>query len=256
MFIAILAWLNQRRVTNTRLITVLSAVIVGAALSAPTLAAQGRGGARGSAGGGRVRAGIRVAGREGLARPFRPGYYGASGYWLPQYPYPDDEYDYGYLESVAPGSTPFPVQLISGAPAQQLAAPTIPVEPLLLEVRDGQWVRVSTGSQMALPQSPSTDAAQASSAHPKISEPAEVAPTTPELPPAVLVFRDGRTEEVVKYMIQGTDLYTSADYWTNGAWTRKIRLADLDIPASMKLNKERGTKFNLPSGPNEVVIRF
>lgn len=63
-------------------------------------------------------------------------------------------------------------------------------------------------------------------------------------------------EEVQKYMIQGGVLYTTSDYWTTGSWTRKIPLAELDIPASLKLNKERGTKFNLPSAPNEVVIRF
>jgi hypothetical protein len=63
-------------------------------------------------------------------------------------------------------------------------------------------------------------------------------------------------EEVDKYMIQGDALYTSADYWTTGSWTKKIPLAELDLPASLKLNKERGAKFNLPSAPNEVVIRF
>jgi hypothetical protein len=57
-------------------------------------------------------------------------------------------------------------------------------------------------------------------------------------------------------MIQGDILYTNTDRWTTGSWTQKIPLADLDIPASLKLNKDRGTKFNLPSGPNEVMIRF
>jgi len=30
----------------------------------------------------------------------------------------------------------------------------------------------------------------------------------------------------------------------------------LDIPATLKLNEERGGKFNLPSAPNQVVVRF
>ncbi len=63
-------------------------------------------------------------------------------------------------------------------------------------------------------------------------------------------------EELGKYMIQGVVLLTTADYWSTGSWTRKIPLAELDIPASLKLNRERGSKFNLPSGPNEVVVRF
>jgi hypothetical protein len=72
----------------------------------------------------------------------------------------------------------------------------------------------------------------------------------------VIVFRDGHEEEVAKYMIQGETLFTNADYWNTGSWTRKIPLSEVDIPASLKLNRDRGTKFNLPSGPNEVMIRF
>ena len=83
----------------------------------------------------------------------------------------------------------------------------------------------------------------------------EAAQPPPELPPAVLVFRDGRQEEVKSYTIIGETLYASANYWTSGSWTRKIEIADLDVPATLKLNQERGSKFNLPSGPQEVVIR-
>ena len=53
----------------------------------------------------------------------------------------------------------------------------------------------------------------------------------------------------------GTTLYAKADYLTTGAWTRKVLLADLDLPATIKQNQERGLKFDLPSGPNEVVLR-
>jgi hypothetical protein len=76
-----------------------------------------------------------------------------------------------------------------------------------------------------------------------------------ELPPAVLVFRDGRQEEVKRYMIMGTVIYTRADYWSTGSWTRKIAIADLDVPATLRLNQGRGAKFGLPSGPDEVVVR-
>ena len=57
-------------------------------------------------------------------------------------------------------------------------------------------------------------------------------------------------------MIQGSDLYVTSSYSTTGSWIKKIPLADLNIPACLKINKDRGTKFNLPSGPNEVVVRF
>ena len=56
-------------------------------------------------------------------------------------------------------------------------------------------------------------------------------------------------------MIAGATIYTSADYWSSGSWTRKVQIAALDIPATLKVNRERGAKFSLPSGPHEVMIR-
>ena len=76
-----------------------------------------------------------------------------------------------------------------------------------------------------------------------------------ELPPAVLVFRDGRREEVSDYTIMNGTMYSKADYWTSGSWTKKIQIADLDVPATVKINQERGVKFVLPASPNEVVMR-
>jgi len=114
-------------------------------------------------------------------------------------------------------------------------------EPALLELRGTQWVRVTNfgeSSQIAL--SPTV---QASTQRPV------------ETPPAVLVYRDGHSEEVSSYSIIGSMIYTKADYWTAGAWTRTIQIADLDIPATLKRNQQRGVKFELPSGPDEVMIR-
>jgi len=45
------------------------------------------------------------------------------------------------------------------------------------------------------------------------------------------------------------------DYWTSGSWTKKIQIVDLDLPATLKLNHERGVKFALPVAPYEVVMR-
>jgi hypothetical protein len=56
-------------------------------------------------------------------------------------------------------------------------------------------------------------------------------------------------------MIVGTTIYTGADYWSSGSWTQKVQIAELDVTATLKLNQERGAKFSLPSGPNEVMIR-
>ncbi len=234
----------------SRLSMALPVVILGASLFAPSASAQGRG-MRASAVAPRSRPSFRVNGSERFGRQSQRRFLNDSAFLFPPYFYPDDEFDYG---PVAP--EPPPVQEVVAQPALPPAPAASPVEPLLLESHGGQWVRVPTGSQMAIPQSTNPDSAHASSLPPGIAEPSAAAPPLPELPPAVIVFRDGHTEEMGKYMIQGVFLYTTADYWSTGSWTRKIPLADVDIPASLKLNKERGTKFNLPSGPNEVVVRF
>jgi len=84
----------------------------------------------------------------------------------------------------------------------------------------------------------------------------EAGPPVPPLPHTVLVFRDGRREEIEKYIIQGSVIEASSDYWSAGSWTKKIPIAELDVPATLKINEERGGKFNLPSAPNQIVVRF
>ena len=73
--------------------------------------------------------------------------------------------------------------------------------------------------------------------------------------PAVLIYRDGHSEEISSYSIIGRVIYAKADYWSNGAWSRNIQIGDLDIPATLRENEQRGVKFELPSGPDEVMIR-
>jgi hypothetical protein len=83
----------------------------------------------------------------------------------------------------------------------------------------------------------------------------EAAETPRELPPAVLVFRDGHREEVKSYTIIGESLFTKQNYWVSGSWSKKIDLASLDIPATLQLNQAQGSGFRLPSGPSEVIVR-
>lgn len=239
-----------------RFALILTSGIVAAALLAPSAPAQGRGGTHGGGGARGTRGGGRPGEKGVLSGPLRRGHnngYGNYGYWYPPYLFPDDEYDYEQDGPPPQETNPAPVQIVT-APAAK--APATSIEPLVLESRDGQWVRLPTGNQIAVPQSGRADSAPVVNSHSGIIESAEQAPPAPELPPALIVFRDGHTEEVAKYMIQGADLYTSADYWNSGTWSRKIPLADLDLPSTLKLNKARGTKFSLPSGPSEVVIRF
>jgi len=56
-------------------------------------------------------------------------------------------------------------------------------------------------------------------------------------------------------MITDGVLYTSGDYYANGSWNRKIELSSLNLPETVKSNQSRSVRFQLPSAPNEVIIR-
>jgi len=181
-----------------------------------------------------------------------PGWGWGSGWaYLP----PPDYYDYGYEYEPSMTQAPPPATVV--CPAQQAEAPPprLP-DSLVLELHGDQWVRVGSYGESPTPAQP----VPSNSAHalsPGATGPSRLEAAEPirELPPAVLVFHDGHEEQIKHYTIMGTTLYASADYWTTGSWTRRIAIADLDIPSTLKLNQERGVRFNLPSGPDEVVIR-
>ncbi len=67
----------------------------------------------------------------------------------------------------------------------------------------------------------------------------------PEQEPATaLVFRDQHVEEVRNYAIAGGTLWVLNDHQTG----KKIPLAQLDLPATAKMNEDRGVDFQVP-GP-------
>jgi hypothetical protein len=74
------------------------------------------------------------------------------------------------------------------------------------------------------------------------SEPAPQ-PAIAEQPSTVLVFKDGRRLEVSNYAIAGSTLYNLSD-----GLPRKVALAELDLPATVKQNDDRGVDFQLPAG--------
>jgi hypothetical protein len=59
--------------------------------------------------------------------------------------------------------------------------------------------------------------------------------------PTILVFRDGHQLEIGNYAIQGETIYN-----LSAAGPRKIKLADLDLDKTVKINDERGNEFRLP----------
>lgn len=125
------------------------------------------------------------------------------------------------------------------------------IQPMMLELHGNQWVKVTGYSEAppgvadAMPGPPAGNTVQETRA---FSPPVEI-------PAAVLVFQDGHQEEVKSYSIIGGTLYAHSSYWATGTWTRQIQIYNLDVPATLKLNQQRGSRFRLPSGPREVVIR-
>jgi hypothetical protein len=194
----------------------ISIIALLAAVVLPMSAAQMRG-----------RAGI-ASGGAGF-RHFRTGGFG----------YPLFFADYG-AESTAP--LPAPQVVIERRVFQPESKP----EPILIEWHGDRFVRyggTQTGAQ-------SPDYAQATSP----ANRATSSGTSHQIPPAVLVYRDGHREEVSDYVITRGVLYARNDYSRDGSWMRNIQLSALDLSATMKANESR-MKFILPSGPNEVVTR-
>jgi hypothetical protein len=61
-------------------------------------------------------------------------------------------------------------------------------------------------------------------------------------PSTTLVFKDGHHSDVINYAIVGDTLFEFAE-----GRTRKIQLAELDLPATQKVNDDRGVDFQIPA---------
>ncbi|MFI5114476.1 MAG: hypothetical protein ACHP7J_04965 [Terriglobales bacterium] len=74
--------------------------------------------------------------------------------------------------------------------------------------------------------------------------PATAAPPEPvaDQPSTVLIFKDGHKAEVGNYAIVGDTLFELSD-----GRTHKILLADLDLPATRKVNDDLGVDFQVPA---------
>ena len=142
-------------------------------------------------------------------------------------------------------------------------------QPLLIELQGDRYVRVSSAAVdgEALPLKLSSDslhqnnvpATQSIRGVPKqsVTQNSSVAASTSarDLPPAVLVFKDGHREQVRDYAITAGFLYARGDYYTDGYWNKMIDLSTLDIAETVQANNTRNVQFVLPSSPNEVVTR-
>jgi hypothetical protein len=131
-------------------------------------------------------------------------------------------------------------------------------EPLLIEWRGDRYVRVSGAGANGTP-GPGTavplDYREPEAVKSTAGRPANAEPAPPELTPVVLVYRDGHREQIREYSIANGMIYARGDYWNDGYWTKKIQLAALDLPATAKASQELGSRFVLPSSPNEVILQ-
>jgi len=126
-----------------------------------------------------------------------------------------------------------------------------PSLPLMIEWQGDRYVR-RTAATMASREAQPDYVAEAKPA--ERGGAAEKLPRT-ELPPTAFIFRDGHREESSDYSIISGVVYARGDYWTTGSWSKRIPLAQLDLPATLKANQERGVTFRVPAASNEVITR-
>jgi hypothetical protein len=198
----------------------------------------------------------------------------------------DDLYASGYPVASQPPDFLLQAANALAGPADYLGHPDMlpsantrepsPSQPLMIELQNGNYVRVNrtpadgearplTSEKVDVPSTkldvPSTKLVTPST---KLVIPSETrdpgfASTTAlpprELPPVLLIFRDGHTEEVRDYTIADGALYARGNYYTDGFWNKKISLATLNVSETLQANNERNVKFVLPKSPNEVITR-
>lgn len=141
--------------------------------------------------------------------------------------------DYPQIEYVQPEP-----QVVTVQPPPPAPEPIHSEAPLLIEWQGDHYVRVSGDDRRTV----------------SVSEDF-TSPPPRELLPATLVFRDGSRREVSSYTIVDGVLYADSNYWDNGQWAQPIRLSLLDVQATVESNRQKGVRFVLPGGPNQVVVR-
>jgi hypothetical protein len=186
-------------------------------------------------------------GPRGHRRPFSGDLWLGTPFWAD---------DYSYYPEPAPN---YVVQ----APPKPLEYPKS-LAPLMIELQGDHYVRRSAdesgpGQPETVTAAAVTNALPAASRSSARGNSAQAgigaqSPVTNEAP-TVFVFRDGHREESSDYSIISGVIYSRGDYWASGAWSRKIPVADLDVPATLQANREHGVPFRLPTAPNEVITR-
>jgi hypothetical protein len=219
-------------------------------------------------------AGSLAFGRNSYSGRYRQTY----GYASLPFPFFDDAFglDDLYSSGYPVASAPPPEFLLQAARSLSGSTDLSPAggnhetsatQPLMIELQNGRYVQVSSHGEARelsnLPAETRTGSAQSARNHSMPPETtnlansqAPVIAAAHHLPPAVLVFRDGHSEEVRDYTIADGVLYARGDYYMDGYWNKQIDLASLNLPQTLQANASRNVSFVLPSSPNEVITRF
>ncbi|HXZ79685.1 MAG TPA: hypothetical protein VEG30_07130 [Terriglobales bacterium] len=158
---------------------------------------------------------------------------------------PDHDRRGGYPVYV-PYAYPYPVAVDSSAqdedqPQEEPPGPTVydrygngPYAPMQSGPYEGPRY-YDQRAKLADPQPPANAAADA-----QVSEPPSAPPRS--LTPTVLVFKDGHQQQVTNYAIVGDTLFDLGTFVAH-----RIKLADLDLDQTAKVNEDRGVEFSLPA---------
>jgi len=213
-------------------------VVIAGALLAPVCTAQVRGGFHGSA------RGVRGFGGS-LGGHHREAF--TRGYFVGETPFLYDDYPFG---PALP--EPAPQFFVTQSPAAA-DAPSVKTASLLIELHGDRYVRFGGSARSTEAAGPEREVSVLATTSSPITPP-HLAP--PDLPPTVLVYRDGHREEVADYAIVGSVIYAHRTHDEQiGYELNSIQVSALDIPATVRVNREAGVSFALPAGPNEVVTR-
>ncbi|MGC2245066.1 MAG: hypothetical protein WA609_00560, partial [Terriglobales bacterium] len=205
--------------------------------------AQMRGGFHGSARGARAFGGS-FGGhhRDALAR----------GYFLGDTAFLYDDYPFG---TAMPESAPSQLVLLQSPGTADV--PTTRIASLLIELQGDHYVRYGGVARPAQPDAGASRISALETTSRPTMTPSQIAQQP--LPPTMLIYRDGHREEVADYAIVGRVIYAHRRNLRNDGQTgyglNQIQISALDVPATVKTNRDQGVTFVLPSGPNEVVTR-
>lgn len=166
---------------------------------------------------------------------------GGYGYATPYYYIPLGDYGYGYDYVGGADMYSGPPDMYSGPPDMYSGSRNV-YSGLPMGANESTLHIIVEQSPVQSYRPPADDTrAEVAPPPPTAHEQPSTARDAQPREPTVLVFRDGHQQEIGNYAIMGQTVYVLDDH------TQKISLADLDVPATVKANDDRGMEFKVPA---------